>query len=143
MCIEADDTGVGLRNNPAIRHRFESFAWGRSQSMSTTINRQDPRFELARRTLNGRFPAPDQIVKQVEYCQDPEDVGKTLQKVLDAGMRPTARSSGHCYEDFIVNNPNGAIIDISQLNHVTTGPNGTAPYSVGPGAMLGEIYGRF
>ena len=111
--------------------------------MSTTINRQDPRFEIARRTHNGRFPAPDQIVKQVEYCQDAEDVVATLQKVLDAGMRPTARSSGHCYEDFIVNNPNGAIIDISQLNHVTTGRKGAPPYSVGPGAMLGDIYGRF
>jgi len=108
--------------------------------MSTTITRRDPRFELARRTHNGRFPAPDQIVKQVEYCQDAQDVAKTLQNVLDAGMRPTARSSGHCYEDFIVNNPNGAIIDISQLSQVTTGAGGTGPYSVGPGAMLGSIY---
>lgn len=83
------------------------------------------------------------MVKQVEYCQDAEDVAATLQKVLDAGMRPTARSSGHCYEDFIVNNPNGAILDISQLDHVRTGPNGAAPYSVGPGAMLGNIYTQF
>lgn len=111
--------------------------------MSTTISRQDPRFEVARLTRNARFPAPDQIVKQVEFCQDAEDVAATLQKVLDAGMRPTARSSGHCYEDFIVNNPNGAILDISQLSHVRTGANGAAPYSVGPGAMLGNIYTQF
>lgn len=108
--------------------------------MSTTITRQDSRFNVARLTRNGRFPASNQIVKQVEYCQDAEDVARTLQKILDAGMRPTARSSGHCYEDFIVNNPNGAIIDISQLNHVTTGPGGAGPFSMGPGAMLGNIY---
>jgi FAD/FMN-containing dehydrogenase len=108
--------------------------------MPTTITRQDPRFNIARLTRNGRFPAPDQIVKQVDYCYDAEDVARTLQKALDAGMRPTARSSGHCYEDFIVNNPNGTLIDISQLNQVVTGPTGGAPYSIGPGAMLGNIY---
>lgn len=108
--------------------------------MSTTVTRDDPRFDLAWRTRNARFGAAEQIVRQVEYCQDAEDAAKTLQRVLDAGLRPTVRSSGHCYEDFIVNNPHGAILDVSQLNHVTTQAGGTGPYSVGPGAMLGNIY---
>jgi FAD/FMN-containing dehydrogenase len=110
--------------------------------MSTVITSQDPRFDQARRTRNGRFPAADQIVKQVNYCQDAEDVAKTLQAVIDAGMRPTTRSSGHCYEDFIVNNPHGAILDVSMLNHVTAAANGGGPYSIGAGAMLGNVYGQ-
>ena len=109
--------------------------------MPTTILRDNPRFAIASRTRNSRFPALEsQRVGRVEYCADAEDVARTLQQIIDAGLRPTVRSSGHCYEDFIVNNPNGAILDVSQLHQVGTGAGGAAPYRLGPGTMLGQAY---
>ena len=109
--------------------------------MPTTVSRKDPRFEIASRGRNLRFPeAAIDRVSRILYCEDPEDAAKALQQVVDAGLRPTVRSSGHCYEDFVVNNPNGAILDVSSLNHVASEANGSFPYSIEPGAMLGNIY---
>jgi hypothetical protein len=112
--------------------------------MSTTVNRQDSRFPLVSRGHNLRFPSTAaDAAGRVEYCENVEDAAAALQKVLDAGLRPTVRSSGHCYEDFIANNPNGAILDVSLLNHIASGNNGAGPFSVQPGAMLGNIYAEF
>ncbi len=114
------------------------------RKMPTTVNRQDTRFPIASRGHNLRFPsASADTAGRVEYCENVEDAATALQKVIDAGLRPTVRSSGHCYEDFIVNNPNGAILDVSMLNHVTSGPNGSGPFHVQPGSMLGNIYQEF
>jgi hypothetical protein len=112
--------------------------------MATIVDRQDPRFQLVRRGRNLRFPSVEaDAAGRVEYCQSPEDAASALQKVIDAGLRPTVRSSGHCYEDFVVNNPNGAILDVSMLNQVTSASDGSGPYHVQPGAMLGNIYQEF
>lgn len=109
--------------------------------MATTILRDSPRFSIASRARNARFPsAESELAGRVEYCEDAEDVAQALQKTIDAGLRPTVRSSGHCYEDFIVNNPNGAILDVSMLNRVKTGRDGAAPFLVEPGTMLGQAY---
>lgn len=109
--------------------------------MSTTIHRDNPRFAISSRTRNARFPASEaQRAARVEYCADADDVARTLQRLIDDGLRPTVRSSGHCYEDFIVNNPGGAIVDVSSLNRVITGPGGAAPYRLEPGTMLGQAY---
>ncbi|WP_074651939.1 FAD-dependent oxidoreductase [Terriglobus roseus] len=109
--------------------------------MPDTVLRTDPRFPLASRTRNARFPSSDaQLAGRVEYCLDAEDVAHALQATLDAGLRPTVRSSGHCYEDFVVNNPNGAILDVSSLDRVQTDVMGKGSYSLGPGTMLGRAY---
>ncbi|WP_263383814.1 FAD-binding protein [Granulicella arctica] len=109
--------------------------------MATIVDRQDPRFRVAHRGRNQRFPSADaDAAGRVEYCVTPEDAAVALQKVLDAGLRPTVRSSGHCYEDFVVNNPNGAILDVSLLNAITSRPEGSGPFHIQPGAMLGNIY---
>ena len=105
--------------------------------MATTVLREDSRYAMAHRGRNLRFPSAEaDAAGRVEYCESVEDVAGALQKVVDAGLRPTVRSSGHCYEDFVVNNPNGAILDVSMLNHI----GGTGPFTVQPGAMLGNIY---
>jgi hypothetical protein len=112
--------------------------------MPTIVSRQDPRFEVAHRGRNLRFPSVEaDAAGRVEYIETIEDATLALQKVVDAGLRPTVRSSGHCYEDFVVNNPNGAILDVSMLNLVSSGAGGSAPYHVQPGAMLGDMYQEF
>ncbi|ADV82511.1 FAD-dependent oxidoreductase [Terriglobus saanensis] len=109
--------------------------------MSSTVTAQDPRYDLLRRGKNARFPAKDSdAVARIEVCQNADDVAEALQRIVSAGMRPTVRAGGHCYEDFVVNNPGGAIIDVSMLNSTETGPGGKGPYKVGGGGMLGSVY---
>jgi hypothetical protein len=39
-------------------------------------------------------------VAEIELCATAEQAAEALQRVVSAGMRPTIRSGGHCYEDF-------------------------------------------
>ena len=76
---------------------------------------------------------------EIELCETAEQAAEALQRVVSAGMRPTVRSGGHCYEDFVVNNPGGAILDLSLMNHGGLAGDGTR-YRVSPGQQLGEVY---
>lgn len=109
-----------------------------SNPLSNTIDRKDPRYELLKRSRNARFPATDaEAAGRIVICNNADDIVDALQRIVSSGIRPTVRSGGHCYEDFVVNNPNGALIDLSLQNAIGSGP---APYSVASGATLGEIY---
>jgi hypothetical protein len=104
------------------------------------VNRSDPRFATLQRGNNIRFPnniteAPDRII----LCQDAAEVAVALQCTVAGSVRPTVRSGGHCYEDFVANNPHGAIIDISMHKTVdAASPDG--PYRIAAGARLGDVY---
>ena len=107
--------------------------------MITTVKRDDSNYAALRRGRNARFPSTDaEAVARIEICETADDVAGALQTAVHAGVRPTMRSGGHCYEDFVVNNPGGVLIDVGRLNTVATAPGGG--YQVGPGAMLGDIY---
>jgi FAD/FMN-containing dehydrogenase len=109
--------------------------------MAATITKQDPRYPTLYRGRNARFPAkPSDGVSRIQLCESVDETVDALQLIVNAGLRPTTRSGGHCYEDFVVNNPNGAIIDVSLLNHTMSAPGGKGPYQVGPGAVLGVVY---
>lgn len=54
-------------------------------------------------------------------------------------MRPTVRSGGHCYEDFVYNNPDGVILDLSMFTD-TLPLAGGPKYRIASGAQLGEVY---
>ncbi|WP_263410247.1 FAD-dependent oxidoreductase [Terriglobus tenax] len=110
--------------------------------MAAVVDRTDARFEMASRGWNARFPlSPGQAVAQVEYCTSAEDVRRALQLAVDRGQRPTVRSSGHCYEDFVVNNPGGVMLDVSMMDHVSLGET-PGSYVIQPGARLGTVYER-
>ncbi len=79
-------------------------------------------------------------VARIEVCETSDDVADALQRAVHAGLRPTVRSGGHCYEDFVVNNPNGVLLDVSQLNHTGAAADGKSGYTVGPGTVLGVAY---
>lgn len=109
--------------------------------MITTITRQDPRFPVLRRARNARFPENDaECVSRIFLCETPEDAASALKRAVDAGMRPTVRSSGHCYEDFVVNNPDGALIDVAMMNRVGRTPGPGGQYWIESGAALGAAY---
>ena len=109
--------------------------------MTSTVTRQDPRYPVLRRGKNARFPRTDaEAVARIEVCETAEDVAAALERTISAGLRPTVRSGGHCYEDFVVNNPDGVILDVSMLNGAEAVTGGKGGYRIGPGAALGVIY---
>ena len=108
--------------------------------MPAVVDRNDPRFDTLKKGHNLRFPATDaEAASRVIICTNPADAAVALQRVVSSGLRPTVRSGGHCYEDFVSNNPNGAILDLSMHRVVDTDPSGNT-IRIAPGACLGDVY---
>ncbi|HZY63047.1 MAG TPA: FAD-binding protein [Edaphobacter sp.] len=105
-----------------------------------TVNQQDPRFTTLNRGNNARFPPTEaDAASRIVLCDNANDVAEALQKIVSAGLRPTVRSGGHCYEDFVYTNPKGAIIDLSLFNE-TTPVAGAPAYRIAAGTQLGDAY---
>ncbi len=106
----------------------------------TIIDRKDSRFDTLKKGNNLRFPAIDaDAASRIIICSNAAEAADALQRIVASGMRPTVRSGGHCYEDFVANNPNGAIIDLSMHNSVDAADSGS-PFRIASGARLGEVY---
>jgi FAD/FMN-containing dehydrogenase len=108
--------------------------------LATTVDRSDPRYNMLKRSRNLRWPAHEaDAAEEIEICETSEQAAETLQRIVRAGIRPTIRSGGHCYEDFVVNNPAGSILDLSLLTTNSMAGDGNR-YRIGPGQQLGEVY---
>ena len=108
--------------------------------MSITVTRQDPRFPTLKRGHNPRWPASDaKTVSRIELCETTTDLADSLQRIVSAGLRPTVRSGGHCYEDFVCNNPDGVLLDLSLLTDTDPTDSGYK-YRISAGSQLGEVY---
>ncbi len=108
--------------------------------MAIKILPADPRYATMKRSRNLRWPSSDsQAVAVIEMCETAEQVAEVLQRIVRDGTRPTIRSGGHCYEDFVVNNPGGAIIDLSLLT-ASSLPGDGHRYRISPGQSLGDAY---
>ncbi|WP_266019363.1 FAD-binding protein [Brucella intermedia] len=84
-----------------------------------TINAQDPRYETLKRGFNLRWPKNEQdAAAEIYVCKTEKDVQDALQAAIKAKKRPTVRSGGHCYEDFVSNNKGGVIIDIGLMSGI-------------------------
>ena len=108
--------------------------------MAVHIEAQDPRFRSVLKGHNLRWPAsPADAVHSIDFCEDSGDVISALQRVVNEGRRPTVRSGGHCYEDFVANNPGGALLDLSLM---TAGhsPGDPGRYRISAGQQLGDTY---
>jgi FAD/FMN-containing dehydrogenase len=104
------------------------------------ITRTDPRYALLHRSRNLRWDGSDaEGAAEVSLCETAEQAAEALQRAVSAGMRPTIRSGGHCYEDFVVNNPGGVILDLSLLKTDALPGDGDR-YRISPGQQLGEAY---
>src|SRR5580698_9868494 len=108
--------------------------------MAITVTQQDPRYQTLRKSRNLRMPASEaDFASRIELCETASDTAEALQRIVSAGLRPTVRCGGHCYEDFVVNNPGGAILDFSLLEESHSAEDG-ARYRINPGKQLGDIY---
>jgi hypothetical protein len=108
--------------------------------MSVRIDAQDPRYSSLLKGHNLRWPAsPSDAVRSIEICENTSDVASALQRTVDAGLRPTVRSGGHCYEDFVANNPGGVLLDLSLMTaSYMAGDPGR--YRISAGKQLGDAY---
>lgn len=105
-----------------------------------TINQQDARFPTLNKGNNARFPPTEaDAASRIILCDNAEDIANALQKTVSAGLRPTIRSGGHCYEDFVYTNPKGVILDLSLFND-TTPVAGAPKYRIATGTQLGDVY---
>lgn len=107
-----------------------------------TINQQDSRFPALNRGNNARFPPTEaDAASRIVLCDNANDAAEALQKIVSAGLRPTIRSGGHCYEDFVYTNPKGAILDLSLFNETGMAGTGDAPpHRIAAGTQLGDAY---
>jgi FAD/FMN-containing dehydrogenase len=108
--------------------------------MTIKITRSDPRYATLRRSRNLRWDGnPAEAAAEIELCETVEQAAEALQRTVTAGVRPTIRSGGHCYEDFVVNNPGGTILDLSLLKNDSVPADGKR-YRISAGHELGEAY---
>ena len=107
--------------------------------MAIKITPTDARYAMLRRSRNLRWDNKAEAAAEIEMCETAEQAADALQRIVSAGLRPTIRSGGHCYEDFVVNNPGGAILDLSLLTSVAQAGDGER-YRISPGQQLGEVY---
>jgi len=107
--------------------------------MAITVTQQDPRYQTLKRSRNLRLPSEADFASRIELCESASDAAEALQRIVSAGLRPTVRSGGHCYEDFVVNNPGGAILDLSLMQDPQSHDDGSQ-YRISAGKQLGDIY---
>jgi hypothetical protein len=89
-----------------------------------TITRKDPRYRTLIKGKNARFPASDSdAASRIELCDDAADVAIALQRAVSDGLRPTVRSGGHCYEDFVTIRVE-CVLDPSMFTDTTPLPAG-------------------
>ena len=108
--------------------------------MAIVVSPQDPRFETLKGGHNLRWPEDSRdTAGRIYLCEDVGEVAEALQQAVSAGQRPTVRSGAHCYEDFVVNNPGGVILDLSLL----TGAHrqvGQSAFRIAPGSQVWGAY---
>ncbi|RTQ34988.1 FAD-binding oxidoreductase [Variovorax gossypii] len=109
--------------------------------MTITVTRQDARYNTLKKGFNLRWPATESdAASRIELAESAGDAAAALQRIVDAGLRPTLRSGGHCYEDFVSNNPDGAILDLSLLNQADAASRSDGRFRVGPGTQNWNEY---
>jgi FAD/FMN-containing dehydrogenase len=107
--------------------------------MAIKISRTDPRYAMLKASRNLRWSNEAEAAEEIEICETAEQAAEALQRIVNAGKRPTIRSGGHCYEDWVVNNPGGTILDLSLLTTAEL-PGDGARYRISPGQQLGDVY---
>ena len=98
----------------------------------------DGRYETLSQGFNQRWTSEPAYIQLVT---DDSSAVSAVREALQRGLRPTVRSGGHCYEDF-VENTGGAILDLSTRKGVyrTRDKYGATAYCVEAGATVWDMY---
>ena len=99
----------------------------------TVVLPGSPDYESVRKPFLTQF---DHVhPRAVVLCESAADVVETLSLAVRAGLRPAARSGGHCFAGR--SSSEGVVIDVTPMNAVSV--SGDAA-TIGAGARLGEVY---
>src|SRR5690606_9903842 len=103
---------------------------------ATVVLPDDPRYPSLLRGMNHRFtPRPD----YVQVVTTSEQVVAAVTEAVRSGRRVTARSGGHCFEDFTASKDVQVLLDLSEMNAVAFDARRRA-FMIEPGATLGHVY---
>lgn len=100
------------------------------------ITSDSEQFEDLQQGTNLRWKGQAQ---RIAFPRTSAEVAEELRTVLRLGLRPSARSGGHCYEGFVSNPAVKSIIDLSAMDQVRWDPEMNA-FEIGAGAQLGLVY---
>jgi FAD/FMN-containing dehydrogenase len=103
---------------------------------SSRVNPDDQRYPSLVRGFNQRWVGQPHYI---EVCNTEQEVVQAVQQALNENRRITVRSGGHCYENFVCDNPEGVLIDLSQMKEVYFDQS-TNCYCIEAGATLWDVY---
>src|ERR1700734_736428 len=110
--------GAGARPDP---RRMTTHPAGRCpRGPEVRVLPWDSRYPTMVRGFNLRWAGRP---RYVALPADTADVARAVQGAVDAGLRVTVKSGGHCYEDFAVANDGGVIVDLSAMTAVCRDPD--------------------
>jgi FAD/FMN-containing dehydrogenase len=109
--------------------------WGALQSAiaGDVVLPGSPGYETVRKPAIARFH--DVRPQAVVRCATPADVSETITFARRAGLRPAARSGGHCFAGR--SSTEGIVVDVSPMRSVSVS-DGMA--TVGAGCRLDDVY---
>jgi len=100
------------------------------------VTPDDPRYPTLIRGFNLRWVGQPSFI---QVCSETEDVVQAVQAAVDAGLRITVQSGGHCYENFAVGNVGGVIVDLAGMNRVYY-DEAMQAYCIEAGCTLWNVY---
>jgi FAD/FMN-containing dehydrogenase len=103
--------------------------------VATRVLPDDRRYPTLVRGFNQRWAGNP---RYVEVVTDADQVVDVVQRSVDAGLRPTVRSGGHCYEGWS-SRTDGVIIDVSGLRSAGRDPS-TGWYFMDSGCTNWDLY---
>lgn len=86
-------------------------------ALDVTGNDNAPMFNTLKYGFNRRF---ESHANWILVCRTVQDVVNAVDLCVKYNMRPTVGSGYHCYEDFVVANPKGMLIDVSMMDDIST-----------------------
>ncbi|HET9649349.1 MAG TPA: FAD-binding protein, partial [Microlunatus sp.] len=101
------------------------------------VGPDDPRYATLVRGFNQRWVGTP---RWVQVVGDAGQVIDIVQRCVDEGLRPTARSGGHCYEGWASHN-DGVIIDVSPMNGAGRDPE-TGWFFLESGCTNWDVYNQ-
>lgn len=101
-----------------------------------TVLPDDPRYQELTVGFNQRWTGAPQYVRLVGSTAE---VVRAVQDAVDAGLRFSVVSGGHCLAPHVFNSEVEVVIDLSGLDEVSF-DRGRGAFAVGGGAQLGAVY---
>jgi hypothetical protein len=109
----------------------------RRELQGDVIARGQPGYESARRIFSTRFDGVRPLA--VAFCDNADDVARSIAWARTNGIRIAPRSGGHSYGGYSTGT--GLVLDVSRISKISVDADGRRA-TVGAGAQLIDVYAR-